>query len=253
MRSLIVVLAACGGGEPHHTTTPPPPPAPVTTTPAPAPPTPTPTPSPAPPPTVGGTPTVVQGAGGCGDFALYVVDDSSAYMQRAYNGKPSGAVKAEADQWRDDAGHMHNDWYLVSSDRAKLQQYVTDYALQNPVPGDRKIAIEALPAGARTYYLFAKPIVDGKVIAAASVGHDSVSRATVNITLNADGAKALETETNHNIGRKLAIVVNGAVMSAPVIGAGITGGKLAITVGGADPQKGDRDAQVLAAALTCKS
>ena len=196
---------------------------------------------------------MVQGAGGCGDFALYIVDDSSAYMQRAYNGKPSGAVKAESDQWRDDAGHMHSDWYLVSSDRAKLQQYVVDYSLQNPVPGDRKIAIEALPTGARTYYLFAKPIVDGKVIASAAVGHDSVSRAIVNVTLNPDGAKALETETNHNVGRKLAIVVNGGVMSAPVISAGITGGKFSITVGGADAQKGDRDAQLLAATLTCKS
>lgn len=247
----LLVLAACGGEPSHHaaTTTPAPPPA---VAPAPATVTTTPAPSPAPPETVGGTPTVVQGAGGCGDFALYIVDDSSAYMQRAFNGKPSGAVKAEADQWRDDAGHMHSDWYLVSSDRGKLEAYVTDYALQNPVPGDRKIAIEALPAGARTYYLFAKAIVDGKAIASAAVAHDNVNRAIVNVALTPDGAKALETETNHNIGRKLAIVVHGSVMSAPVIGAAITGGKFSITVGGADVQKGDRDAQVLAAALTCK-
>jgi len=251
---LLPALVACGGDapKPKSAASSPSPAIPMGPIPATTPPPAT-SPAPAPPPTVGGTPVVVQGAGGaCGDMALYVVDDSSAYMQRGYNGKPAGAVRADADQWRDDAGHMHQDWYFIAPDRAKLESFVAQYTVANPVPGDRKIAIEALPGGARTYYLFAKAVVDGHAIATATVGHDNVGRATVNLTLSADGAKLLETETSHNVGRKLAIVVGGLVMSAPVISAAIAGGKLTITVGGADVAKGDRDAQLLAQSLTCK-
>ena len=210
--------------------------------------------------TIGGTSPLLAGGGGCtGALALYSIDDASAYMQRLYseaNPKESRAaslgVRAEIDQWQDDGGRTRQDWYLVSHDRAKLESYVTEYVGTHPLDGDHKLAIENGQLGARTYYILAKPIIDATVIESATASKDSVGRATVEVTLTADGARTLESASSHNVGHKLAIVVGGTVMSAPVISAAIKGGKFSITVGGADAAKGDKDAKDLAAGLKCK-
>jgi hypothetical protein len=210
--------------------------------------------------TIGGTSPLLAGGGGCaGALALYNIDDASAYMQRLYseaNPKESRAaalgVRAEIDQWQDDGGRTRQDWYLASTDRAKLESYVTEYVGTHPLDGDHKLAIENGQLGARTYYILAKPIIDGTAIESAAASKDSVGRATVDVTLTADGAKTLESASSHNVGHKLAIVVGGTVMSAPVISAAIKGGKFSITIGGADAAKGDRDAKDLAAGLKCK-
>jgi preprotein translocase subunit SecD len=66
----------------------------------------------------------------------------------------------------------------------------------------------------------------------------------VDITLTAEGAKQFARLTRENIGRQLAVVVDGKVMCAPIIREPITGGEMQISA-----HFGEQEAKNLAAKL----
>src|SRR3989338_105489 len=70
---------------------------------------------------------------------------------------------------------------------------------------------------ADTIVLETEPIMAGDKLTNASVGFDSYGQAVVEFQLDKDGAKILDAATFKNIGRKLAIILDGKVHSAPVI------------------------------------
>jgi len=74
-----------------------------------------------------------------------------------------------------------------------------------------------------------KPELTGKYIKDAYVGYDRSGFPDVNIVLNSEGAKIFEKVTTNSIGKRLAIVLDGVVKSAPVIRERIPGGKAQIT------------------------
>jgi preprotein translocase subunit SecD len=68
------------------------------------------------------------------------------------------------------------------------------------------------------YYLVRKsPIVTGRELRNAKPSLDEVNRPAVSFSLNNDGARKFEKATGENIGRRIAIVLDGRVQSAPVI------------------------------------
>ena len=77
-------------------------------------------------------------------------------------------------------------------------------------PGDTR--------GQPTYYLLRKEaMITGRDLKSARVGVDENNRPQINFALNATAADKFSRETGRNIGRQLAILLDGTVYSAPVI------------------------------------
>ncbi len=86
-------------------------------------------------------------------------------------------------------------------------------------PPDMEI-VKSDPAKSRVqgYYLVKKvAAITGKDIRNARVGKDEFNQPVVNFTLSNQGGKIFEKVTSENIGKPLAIILDGRVISAPII------------------------------------
>ncbi len=79
------------------------------------------------------------------------------------------------------------------------------------------------------YYLLGKVLVGGKDLVDARTQYDNLGRAVVALTFSSEGAKLFDAATAENIGRQIAIVLDGVVISAPVVQERITGGNAQIS------------------------
>jgi len=68
------------------------------------------------------------------------------------------------------------------------------------------------------------PIIEGDMLTDAYVGFDQNNRPVINFTLNAEGAEIFGDFTGKNVGKRLAIVLDGKVYSDPKINERIGGG-----------------------------
>ena len=68
------------------------------------------------------------------------------------------------------------------------------------------------------------PILDGGMLTDAQVGFDQNNRPVINFSLNAEGAELFGDFTGRSVGKRLAIVLDGKVYSAPNINERIGGG-----------------------------
>lgn len=68
------------------------------------------------------------------------------------------------------------------------------------------------------------PILDGSMLTDAQVGYDQNNRPVINFSLNSVGAQIFGDFTGKSVGKRLAIVLDGKVYSAPVINERIGGG-----------------------------
>lgn len=76
------------------------------------------------------------------------------------------------------------------------------------------------------------PLFSGDQVAAASIGADETGQRTVNFTLEPTGRDLFADYTAQNIGKYFAIVLDGEVITAPVIQSSIPNGQVQITSGG---------------------
>lgn len=67
-------------------------------------------------------------------------------------------------------------------------------------------------------------IVEGEMLNRASQGYGQEGQPVVNFQFNNEGARRFAEATSRNIGKRFAIVLDGRVISAPVINTAITGG-----------------------------
>jgi len=74
------------------------------------------------------------------------------------------------------------------------------------------------------YLVHEIPILDGSMLTNANVGFDRNNRPLITFTLNAEGADIFGDFTGRNVGKRLAIVLDGKVYSAPNINERIGGG-----------------------------
>ncbi len=79
------------------------------------------------------------------------------------------------------------------------------------------------------YYLLGKTYLTGKYLKTAKTGYDSIGRPVVLLEFNSEGAKLFEKATGENVGKPLAIVLDGVVISAPIVEQKIAGGKAQIS------------------------
>ncbi len=78
-------------------------------------------------------------------------------------------------------------------------------------------------------YLLGKTWLTGKYLKNARTTFDRFGTPAVSLEFNSEGAKLFEEATRKNVGRQLAIVLDGNVISAPVVQEVISGGKAQIT------------------------
>ena len=78
-------------------------------------------------------------------------------------------------------------------------------------------------------YLLGDIYVTGKELVDARVTHDELQKPAVSLKFSKSGAVAFENATGINIEKQIAIVLDGAVISAPVVRAKISGGEAQIS------------------------
>ncbi len=134
--------------------------------------------------------------------------------------------------------------------RQKLLAYVDSLAQAGKIPSDHELLIGELSGSEdaeadataqreeawRTYYLFGRAEVTGQSIEDAFVANDpQTNKPYVAVNFNSEGADAFGDLTGRNVKRRMAIVLDDRVASAPVIQTEIGGGRCQITLGGFRP------------------
>ncbi|MCI4405773.1 MAG: protein translocase subunit SecD [Sulfuricurvum sp.] len=108
----------------------------------------------------------------------------------------------------------------VDEDRAMRVNDLSD--AEAAMYGDKILEDALLP---KTKHLVNEiPILDGTMLTDAHVGYDQNNRPVINFSLNSAGAQIFGDFTGKSVGKRLAIVLDGKVYSAPVINERIGGG-----------------------------
>ncbi|MDR3254584.1 MAG: protein translocase subunit SecD [Synergistaceae bacterium] len=81
----------------------------------------------------------------------------------------------------------------------------------------------------KNIYLLGQLYVTGGDLVDARVTQDELARPAVSLEFNSEGASAFENATAENIEKQIAIVLDGSVISAPVVRTRISGGNAIIT------------------------
>lgn len=113
--------------------------------------------------------------------------------------------------------------------------------------------------GLRTYLLGDVILTERDVIDATAIEDiDGPSGVSVSIQFTKDGGARFEEATARSINRRIALLVDDEIMSAPVVMSAISGGNARITMGRGDPEEMRREANELArrlrgAAKSCRA
>jgi preprotein translocase subunit SecD len=177
-------------------------------------------------------------------------DDGSEYMRKLTAiaaGKKAEFPGLEVghDGWTEkDSGVNHSDVYLRSKEKGEIERFLTSLPKEDQVPTDHEIGYEQVQSKDeegtatkdrmwRTYYLHRRAELTGEYITDADVSQDpQTMRPEVSITFDHEGAALFEKASGSNIGRKMAIILDEKINSAPVIETRIGGGRARITMGG---------------------
>lgn len=194
--------------------------------------------------------------------------DSDAAVSRAWlarfdpaQGARADGVGAATDGWSDQAGATHQDAYLTGPTPAAITAALAEVAPDLPVPDGRALVFERVPARTdgvdraaaptfRSYLVEAAPfLTQADVVGAAVAPRQYDGQLEVRLTWSDRGAAVFGEQTAARRGAKLAIVIDGAVASAPVVLDAIRGREASITMGAGDPATLARDAVALARSL----
>ena len=115
----------------------------------------------------------------------------------------------------------HLEFKLVSDDEKIIKEALAG----TPPPGYEVMQLSEEGRLGETVVLQTEPILTGDKLTSASVGFDSYGQSIVQIQFDQAGAKLFDAATFQNIGKRLAIVLDNKVHSAPVIRDRIPNGK----------------------------
>jgi len=192
-----------------------------------------------------------------------IVDDGSEYMKKvAASVAKDGAITVAPESWTEKhQGTQHEDVYLrvKEKDKEELTKFIAGLAGDLAVPNDREIALELMSpreAGEgtpdkyyRTYLLKKRAGVTGEYLSMADESWDEMGRPEVSFTMNRTGADMMGKLTGENVGRKMAVVLDEKITSAPVIESKISD-RGRITMGGyGDPFKLQQEVKDLVGVL----
>jgi preprotein translocase subunit SecD len=179
-----------------------------------------------------------------------VDDEASTSFVSQLGDLPEGITK-RTESTSAGVGKNVQSTYLVARGkeaRKRLADYVESLKHAGKIAEDHELALGELdrvdaetPGKAtepawRTYYMFGRAEVTGQGIEDAFVATDpQTNKPYVSLNFNHDGADVFEELTGRNIKRRMAIVLDDKVASAPVIQTKIGGGRCQITLGGFRP------------------
>jgi preprotein translocase subunit SecD len=170
--------------------------------------------------------------------ALYikVVDDTPTYMQQLFEQAPADRpidVTTETDRYRTAAGRDVDDLYLAAPEPERIAEYLaSDPALA--VPRDRELAFGRIADGRWRMFLLVPTVeLDASAIAHAEATLDASSHVpAVMLDLTPAGAQRLAELTTRALDHRIAVEVDGTVVSAPWVRTPITGGRVEVTFAG---------------------
>ncbi len=120
------------------------------------------------------------------------------------------------------------------------------FGFEEVQPRAATMGLRAVEKSWRTFYMNRTAELTGTAISQADVTWDpTTNRPDVLVQFNRHGARRFGDLTSKNVGRKMAIILDEKVTSAPIIQSAITGGRSTITMGGGDPQTVQREAEDL--------
>ena len=194
-----------------------------------------------------------------GRFQILLVENDSAYMKglaERVRGDAFEGVERAADAWSTPkTGVQHEDIYLRGRDRQTLLAVVEKLTAAVPLPSGRAILLEKwiqddIPRW-RTYFVETAAGIGNADVAEASPARGFNDDPQVQVVLTAQGRKTFGDMTTRGVGRKIAMVVDGDVLSAPVVATPIPGGRAYITTGSPslDPAQLKEDVADLALVL----
>lgn len=192
-----------------------------------------------------------------------IVDDGSDYMRKvaALVDKASG-IEVRPESWTEkETGKPHEDVYLQAKTRDVLEKFFAGLTGENAVPADHEIGYEENgvrnDAGEmtqdknwRTLYLKRRAVLTGEYLSNADQTWDQqTGRPEVSFEFDHQGAAISERMTRDNMGRKMAIMLDDKITSAPVI-EGVISSRGRITLGSfGDPFQLQQEAKDLVAVL----
>lgn len=145
-------------------------------------------------------------------------------------------IKNQADEDRIKAliaKAAHLQMMAVDEDRANRVYNMTQAEAKQF--GD--IILDDIANDGRKYLLYSIPILDGSMLTDAKVGYQKQgTRPLINFSLNGQGAKIFADFTEKSVGKRMAVVLDGKVYTAPNIVQRIGGGQVQIT-GAFTPQE----------------
>jgi len=200
-----------------------------------------------------------------------IVDDGSEYMKKAAGAVPKRDPKATlqptdvdvgTEAWNEeDSGKSHEDVYLRSKSREAIEKFFAGLTGELALPSDHEIGYEEMQGRGedgeqtpdrywRTYYLHRRAALTGEYLSNADQTWDqNTGRPEVSFEFDRQGAAISERMTGDNIGRKMAILLDEKITSAPVIKSRI-GARGRITLGSfGDPFQLQQEAKDLVAVL----
>ena len=192
-----------------------------------------------------------------------IVDDGSEYMRKVAGAVPKDSgIEIAPESWSEkDSGKQHEDVYLRSKSREALQKFFASQTGELAVPPDHEIGYEEMPARSetgeqtpdklwRTYYLHKRAALTGEYLTNADQTWDqSTGRPEVAYEFDHQGAAISERLTGDNIGRKMAVILDDRIKTAPVIKSRI-GSRGRITLGSyGDPFALQEEAKEIVAVL----
>ncbi|HEY5946769.1 MAG TPA: hypothetical protein VIV40_14800 [Kofleriaceae bacterium] len=194
--------------------------------------------------------------GGEHNLEFHVVVESDAMKSLASTlGLPikgQRPIDIDIDQWRGDEDmETHTDYYLFGDTRERIDGKLEEAKQKGwTLPADLRIAYEYVEgekvSGWRTYVIEAKPALGGESIANAVGAYDpNTNRPIVMLDFTREGGRTFGDVTARIKGHKLAVLIGDQVYSAPIINGAIRGGRASVTMGGSDPQKQERERDML--------
>ncbi len=127
--------------------------------------------------------------------------------------------------------------YSSEEDRAKVMQILTRPEVRRLLPSDMAFVWSAKPSfmaeGRKFYALYAvkkqAELTGGVIVNAHATIDPQYNTPIVNMEMNSDGSRDWARITGANIKKRIAIIMDNAVFSAPVVQTKITGGNSQIT------------------------
>ena len=129
--------------------------------------------------------------------------------------------------------------YAHSRDIKQIDEYLAREEVKAMLPRDLKLmwGVKAIDEDGKIFELYAikstqrngRAPLEGDVIVSATDDYDNNGRPSVSMTMNTEGARRWAQLTKQNIGKPIAIALDGYIYSAPNVQNEITGGQSQIT------------------------